>query len=329
MYTDQRLADYFEQTASTGTFSGVILSAHRGEIRYLRAFGLANREHGVPNTTETRFLIASISKPITALAVMLLEEQGRLRVTDTARTYLPEIAELDERITIHHLLTHTSGLSDFEGLPGYFETSGKLSFVNEAIFGLIAGELPDFLPGEGWSYCNTGYNALGLIIDRTAGMPYEQFVHSRLLEPLGMADTGFAESERIIPRLAGAYTEKAQEIVKAPFLAAENFRASGSMYSTAEDLLKLDRVFTGGHHAITREDTIKRMLTQHAFAQTRYYGYGLSLYEHSYGHGGSLPGCRCIYRHYPAQDRTFIFLSNCDFGGTDDLLRGAETILYA
>ncbi|WP_284646265.1 serine hydrolase domain-containing protein [Paenibacillus silviterrae] len=321
--TPDMVNDWDKAVSGLG-FSGVLLAAERGEIRYMKAFGLASYERGEPCRTDTGFLVASITKPFTAFGILLLQQQGKLELTDPAAAYLPTLIR-DERITIHHLLTHTSGLPDFESLPLFFERFGHVSYPREHIFKLLEDMPLEFAPGTDWSYSNTGYNALGLLIDQVAGMPYEAFIYNQVLEPLGMSNTGFVGSGLPLPGLAEGYSCREGEKVRVPFFEPGNFRASGNLYTTAEDLHKLASALMGISASVVSKDITERMLTRHVWAKNRHYGYGLSLYEKSWGHGGTLPGCRCVWRVYPGRQRTVIMLGNSDAVAAGDLLRILET----
>jgi len=307
------VAGHFAAFAAEQKYSGVILAARAEEILFLQAYGMASFEHGVPNRPDTKFYTASLTKPVTAMAALILLEQGKLELHQPARRYLPELGWIDERITVHQLLTHTSGIPDFETLPGFAEQYQMVLYQGLRILELIRDLPPDFEPGTGWRYSNTGYNLLGLIIERLAGISYEQFVREHIFGPLGMSDTDFGDDRSVIQGLASGYSREEQtgRLVKAAYFRIENFRASGHMVSTAEDLLKWSRSLDS--EEILREETLRLMFTPHAsVSPQRSYGYGWSIYEGSRGHDGWLPGYWCRFRQYPRERITVILLGNHD-----------------
>jgi len=326
---DRKLADHFEAYVQEQSYSGTILVAEQGEVRFLQAYGKANYEHGVPNRTNMKFHIASITKPITAMAVLMLAERSRIDLHGAVGKYLPLVSPaVNGHITIHQLLTHTSGIPDFEKLPDYPYRHERMPYKDEDILQLIQDVEPTFGPGEGWSYCNTGYNLLGLLIERVAGMSYERFVRTNILDPLEMRDTTFGSSEAVIADLASGYSRDDEgRTVKARYFEAANFKASGHMISTAGDLLKWDRALYPGR--LVSGELLKLMFAPHAFVDpTRHYGYGWSIYgDGSRGHGGWLPGYWCKFRQYPASGCLIVMLSNHDFTKEDSILDRTEELL--
>lgn len=328
---DAKLEAHFDAYMQEQQYSGTILVAQLGEVLFHKAYGMASYEHDVPNRPDTRFPIASITKTVTALAVLLLADRRRIDVDRPIGDYIEIGPQWNRNITIHHLLTHTSGISDFEKLPDYAYGKERTLYKDAHILELIRGVPSSFEPGEGWSYCNTGYNLLGLLIEQAAEMRYEQFVRRSILEPLGMSGTGFGSSERVMRGLASGYSRDGKGmIVKARYHEMENFKASGHMVSTAADLLKLDQALYSGRSLLS-EPLQNRMFTPHAFIeQGRHYGYGLSLYgDGSRGHGGSLPGYWCKFRQFPASGRGIVMLSNHDFTKEDSIVDRTEQLLLA
>ncbi|CAG7618530.1 serine hydrolase domain-containing protein [Paenibacillus allorhizosphaerae] len=321
MRTEQ-LSAHFADYVKEQQYSGVIAVARAGEIVFQQAYGTANYEHRVPVRTDTKFYIASITKPMTAMAVLMLKEAGKLELNQSVRACLPEVTQVDERITLHQLLTHTSGLPDFELLGDFQVQKQKLLYRDQHILELVEGLPLDFEPGTGWKYCNTGYNLLGMVIERTSGTSYSDFLRARILEPLGMNDTGFGKAQTIVAGLASGYTQSEGtdgRLVKATYFEIENFKASGHMYSTAADLLRWEEALRTTR--LVSADTLALIFSPHAPASPgRHYGYGWSIYGNSFGHGGWLPGYWCKFRQYPAERLTVVMLSNHDHTKENDIL---------
>ncbi|GAA4846246.1 serine hydrolase domain-containing protein [Paenibacillus vulneris] len=323
---ERKLTEHFEAYALERQFSGTILAAEEGHICFHRSYGLANCEHQVPNTGETKFQIASITKPITAMAALMLEERGVIDIRGRIGDYLPVADGLDSCITIHQLLTHTSGIRDFEKLPGFAGGLERTLYEGLDILQLIQHDPQPSVPGTKWEYCNTGYNLLGVLIETVTGMSYAEFVTQNILAPLGMDTTGFGSSDSIVHGLAQGYSlnEKGEQ-VKARYFELGNFLASGHMVSTAEDLLKWDRALYPGH--LVSEELLRKMFAPHAYIdEIRHYGYGWSIYHGSRGHGGWLPGYWCKFRQFPERKQVLIMLSNHDYTKEDGIIDRTEAI---
>lgn len=325
---EDKLSEQFGAYAEQQQYSGTILVAQEGNVRFAKAYGLANGEHEVPNRLDTKFQIASITKPITAMAVLMLSEKGLLDIQGRLLEYLPECEGLglDSRITIHQLLTHTSGIRDFEKLSAFVNGEEKTLYEGINIMNLIRHDPQEFEPGTKWAYCNTGYNLLGAMIGAVSGSTYSDFVQQHILTPLGMDSTGFGCSRTVVPGRADGYSLNEQgSKVKARFFELGNFSASGHLYSTADDLLKWDRALYPGR--LVSEELLWRMFTPHAFVDaTRGYGYGWSVYSESRGHGGWLPGYWCKFRQYPEQQLVVIMLSNQDYTKEERILDRTEAL---
>jgi CubicO group peptidase (beta-lactamase class C family) len=193
------------------TFSGAILVVHEGRVLYREAFGLADREYGIPNTIETRFRTGSAGKQFTAAAILLLEDRGKLKVTDPVSKYLPEWPQAWSAMTIHHLLSHTGGLprltteglADVSGLsaaaPKPFARFSDLLKSREEL------QPPDFQPGTKWAYSNVGYLILGMIVEKASGVPYADFMREQVFDPIGMRNTRVDDPNALVPARARGY----------------------------------------------------------------------------------------------------------------------------
>lgn len=321
---------HFDDYSAEQQYSGTVLVAQEGWLLFAQAYGQANDEHQVANRIDTKFCIASITKPMTALAVLMLMERGALELHQRAANYLPASLAIDSSITVHHLLTHTSGLPDFEALPNFGEL-GRQAFSDEEVFELVAHLPLEFTPGSGWKYSNTGYNLLGAMIEHITGNSYRKYMKEHIWTPLEMNDTDCCCSRSIVPGLAQGYTrsrEDGPDLAKAPFFEISNFKASGNVYSTAADLLQWDRSLQIRTVPLVAPDTLDLMFSPHAIVDAgRSYGYGLSLDTSSRGHGGHLPGYWSQYRYYPEKKATIIMLSNHDFIVEGDIVTRTAELL--
>ena len=262
-----------------GMFDGAVLLATRGEIVFKHAYGMANRDWDIPNSTDTKFSIASLGKAMTAHLVLKLADQGRLALDERIGAYLPNFGKgIGEKVTVHHLLTHSSGLSWWAtGQPGYQLRSYSLKELVKRAKGL---EL-QFEPGSRTLYSNSGYNLLAAIIERVTGEKFEDAMRKRILEPAGMRDTGFAWVDQVAARRATGYDRlPGGEYV--PALPNLQYYAigAGGMCSTVEDMLRWNRFLDRDLSTRSRE----RMFEPHF--QGTGYGWNISRYTKNGGGGG-------------------------------------------
>ncbi|WP_442602002.1 serine hydrolase domain-containing protein [Paenibacillus sp. KN14-4R] len=320
------LETLFDAFSVEQQFSGVALIAREGEPLLHKAYGKANYEHNIDNHLDTKFCIASITKPITAMAILMLVEKGILDLHHSCLAYLPDGQILDKQITVHHLLTHSSGIPDFETMPGFADL-GRKAYSYTELLELLSPFSPDFAPGQGWKYCNTGYNLLGWIIEHISGMTYDQYIEKHILLPLGMTNTHCGYNQQITKNLAAGYSwdDQNNSMIRAPYFELNNFRASGNLCSTAMDLLKWDRaIYT---QQLVSADTQRLIFTPHTVVNPdRHYGYGWYIYQDSRGHGGWLPGYWSKYMQYPDQQMTIILLGNHDFTLDRSILERTKNI---
>jgi len=218
-------------------FMGSVLVAENGKIIFSKSYGMADLEWSVPNSPTTRFNIASMTKQFTAASILLLEDRGKLKTDDLVKKYLPDAPASWDKITIYHLLTHTSGIPNDAAKyePG---TPDKLVFNDRPL---------NSQPGEQWVYTNLGYIVLGYLLERISGQTYEEFVRENIFKPLGMNDSGLMSFVSILPRRASGYWPGSNGIENADrsFDTRIGFSA-GSLYSSTEDLLRWEEGLFGG-----------------------------------------------------------------------------------
>jgi CubicO group peptidase (beta-lactamase class C family) len=205
-----------------------------------QGYGMANREHDVPNTPETKFRIGSVTKQFTAAAALILQEQGKLDVRATIQTYLGDCPEAWGGITVHHLLTHTSGIPDYARLPDR-ERRIREPTTPDALIALFRDRPLEFKPGERFAYSNSGYALLGRLIERISGKTYAEFLVEQIFTPLGMKDSGYDDARPVLKARAAGYARRQGGLENAPYLDMTNPFAAGGLYSTVDDLLKWDR----------------------------------------------------------------------------------------
>ena len=229
------------QYAKAGQLNGTVLVAEHGKVVFAKGYGLANREWNQPNAPDTKFRLGSLTKQFTALLVMQLVEKGQLRLDAPISTYLPDYPKATgDKITLHHLLTHTSGIPNYTAQPG-FEAISILPTTPAAFVRTFAGLPLDFEPGTAFRYSNSGYFLLGTIIEKVTGKPYAQVLTENILQPLHMQDTGYDQSDIILPKRASGYDHTPTGVYNTSYLDMAVPYAAGSLYSTVLDLYKWDQ----------------------------------------------------------------------------------------
>jgi len=302
-------------------FSGAVLVAKDGRILVNCGYGMANYEHDVPNTPKTKFRIASITKPITAVAIMQLQEQGTLRVDDLLSKYLPDYPNAD-RITIHHLLTHTSGMPDH--LAGFDYAVRARAVSTDELIGLSKDKVLRSEPGQTYAYSNAGYALLTRIIEIASGQSYEAFLQEHIFRPAGMHDTLFDRHDRIIKDRAANYVfspDHQKDFANAVWTEMSWISGAGGLLSTTEDLYRFDRALKAG--TLLSPDSCKVMGTPHTEAKGPFtlarhnmepghdcYGYGLMVRDQLQVHEGAWPGSRALFLRNLVDDWCVIVLTN-------------------
>lgn len=293
---------------------GVFMIAQHGKPIYQKAFGKANIELDVNMRTENVFQLGSMTKQFTAIAILLLEEQGKLRVKDAVSKYIPDYPG-GNNINLHHLLTHTSGIKDFTKMKTLKDIAQKEMSPKELV-DFFKNEPVDFLPGEKFEYNNSGYVLLGYIIELVSGQSYENFIKTSIFDKAGMSHSGYASDRQIIKQRAYGYQKKENGYVNKTNIHFSVPYASGALLSTANDLLKWQNALNT--NTLLKAETIKKAFSTYTLnnGQAFTYGYGWHIRDlkgtPDREHGGSIFGFKTMGVYLPEQDIYVIGLSNCD-----------------
>lgn len=345
---EEEVQNFIEKHLIPGTSVAI---TENGKMTYSKGFGFRNIEKQLPVNEDTVFGIASITKSFTCVAIMQLQESGKLNVNDPVIQYLPEFKWKDNKtiqdITIHHFMTHSSGLPPMSSLfyamkrsmdsdpsvhdyPGLQIEQGEnqpidtyeqlMEFISEQDFE-IEGK-----PGEHFSYSNEGYALLGTIIERVSGKLYEQYIYDHITAPCGMTNSFFSITEyQDFDNITTCYAEKKKDGNKSVYAApvwwdTTSMRAAGFLKSTASDLLKFAEIFRNGGtvygEKILSRQSVEEMIKPHIqIAPGRYYGYGLMITPNYFGttlveHGGALKAVSSQLSILPERGISGVVLTN-------------------
>src|ERR1700733_5463335 len=195
--TVARMDQVAQSFVDSKAFMGSVLVARKSEILLSKGYGLANLEWNIPNSPSTKFRLGSVTKQFTAACILLLEERGKLKVEDPVKKHMPDAPPSWDKVTIYHLLTHTSGIPSFTGFPDYRSTEAAPT-TPEKLVARFRDKPLEFQPGEKWNYSNSGYVLLGYLIEKVSGQKYAAFVQENIFTPLGMKDSGYDSNSAII-----------------------------------------------------------------------------------------------------------------------------------
>ncbi|MCX6699675.1 MAG: serine hydrolase [Methanomicrobiales archaeon] len=297
----KNLDEYMTALTDAGRFSGTVLVTRNGTVLLSKGYGIANYEFSVPSSPQTVFPIGSNTKQFTAAAIMKLQEQGRLNVTDPVAWYIPDAPQWKD-IRIYQLLNHTSGIPS----EGGFLVTDPIDYSLPELMGRLTPLPLTFEPGKGYTYSNNGYITLSYIIERASGRSYNEYLRENLFLPLGMNSTGQDNARNVFTNRASGYTTMDGKQVHYDLQNIHNTYGAGSLHSTTEDLLRWEQAFhTPG--AILSGQSLDTMVAN---------GYGIVQAKignrTAIGHGGRNFGFISYTIYYPDEGATIIFLSNYD-----------------
>lgn len=308
-------------------FQGAVCILKAGKPLFKQAYGFANREHQILNSTKTIFRLGSLSKLFTAVAILQLQEKQLLNVHDSLDRYLPDYPHANE-ISLHHLLSHTSGIYNITDLPNLSEIQRHPHSLKDVI-GHFKTKPTNFSPGSNCQYCDSGYILLGAVIEKVTGLSYEEYLKKELFGPLGMCDSYYESNHLVIPNRASGYTETGNH---AAYLDMSLPHAAGALSSTIEDLSLWDAALKT--EKILKKESLKLLYKTHGVGKNIAYGYGVRIGSQNEGledspqsvrgHFGAIEGFKAAYIQYPDEDLTILMLSNVE--GID--LESLQKLIY-
>jgi D-alanyl-D-alanine carboxypeptidase len=310
---EQMVVDFYPDDTAPGA---AVLLVKNGQVICRRGIGRANLEHQVPLRPDMPFQLASLTKPLTSTAILMLVESGQLALTDTLDHLLPDYPMGEMTITLEHLLTHTSGIPEYTELPEWW-TMNRQDVSLDQLMDLYKTLPRSFAPGTRWAYSNSGYVLLGAIIEEISGKSYAEFLAENIFAPLEMSSTFYeATGSRIIPHMVSGYSRAPHAYMHAEYCSLSHFYAAGGLISTLDDLARWFAALNAGN--LVSAETLRRMWTPYMLAdgQSTRYGYGWWVSKCQghpvVEHYGFLPGYANYLLALPDDDILVIILSNDD-----------------
>ena len=312
-------------------FDGSVLVAENGKVIYKDAFGMANREWDIPNTTDTKFMIGSVSKPITSILMLIQVQKGLISLDKTISDYIPEYSKKNgSRITIRQLLGHASGMPNYDIIKDFFPRISRQNVTREDYMKLYMDSTLVFEPGKSYYYSSWGYFTLGYIMERVTGKTYSQLMKEDIFDKLDMKDSGSYYHTQIVKKRATGYDYTLGGFTSADFRDQSNTMGTGGLYSTVEDLFKL-------HIGITNNTLLNKKLTEEMFTPgIRPWRYGFGWFNQNFKytptdsvfvnyHLGMTEGFLSFLVRIPSTNSLVVFLCNSSpthfFGIASNLMK--------
>ncbi len=308
---------------SNKQFMGSVLVAQGDNILLSKGYGSANLEWNIVNTPSTKFRIGSLTKQFTAVSILLLEQESKLKISDPVKKYFPDAPVSWEKITIFNLLTHTSGIPNYTNFPEFSTLQFSQTTV-EKIIQTFRDKPLDFQPNEKMNYSNSGYILLGAIIEKISGKSYGDFIQDNIFSPLQMKDSGYDTNKMLIANRAAGYMPGANGLTNAEFINMSTTYSAGALYSTTEDLLKWEKgVFNGKLLTVA---SLKKMTMPYKSD----YAFGVLVSE-SKGkrviqHNGFIQGFYSKLAYYPDTKTTVAVLSNIGSTAPEEIVAAIGSI---
>ena len=333
----EKLDELLNLYTEYGQFNGSVLVVEKSEILYKKGFGLANMEWNIPNQPNTKHRLGSITKQFTSMLIMQLVQQGKLNLNDPISTYIPNYPKVSGSIiTIHHLLTHSSGTPNYTSFPGFFKDVSRDPYTPEEFIKNFADSTLQFNPGERYSYSNSGYFLLGVIIEKVTGESYEQVLKKYITDPLKMYNTGYDHHGTILANRATGYEKRGSNYINAPYLDMSIPYAAGSLYSTVEDLYLWDQsLYT---NQLLSKENMDLLFTKHIQTGRGHYGYGWGMGMRPIGntsesievisHGGGINGFNTLITRIPSDKNMIVLFNNTGGAALNQINTAILGILY-
>jgi CubicO group peptidase (beta-lactamase class C family) len=235
---------YLKRKLGDRKFMGAVLISRNEQVLFKNAYGWADAEWEVPNTTDTIFRLGSLSKQFTAAAVVQLAQQGKLKLDDPVWRYDANLPETWKSVTLHQLLSHTSGIPNYTSQSGFWPTIVR-PYTPQELVNVVREKPLDFTPGSRWAYSNTNYILLGIVIEKVSGRKYADYMREEVFRPLHMQNSGYDSPTPLLKHRAHGYVPSGNTMANAPYIDMTVPYSAGALYSTVDDLLKWDQALSG------------------------------------------------------------------------------------
>jgi CubicO group peptidase (beta-lactamase class C family) len=310
----QELDQMFRDTYPADRPGASVIVTKGDQIILSKGYGLADIEHNIPLKPNMPLRLGSLTKQFTAVGILMLEQEGLLKVTDNINVHLPDFPTQGETITIENLLSHTSGIHNYTAMADFMEKNGRLDLTTEEMINGFKDEPLDFKPGEKYSYSNSGYVVLGSVIEKLSGQSYPDFISKRIFEPLGMTNSHYGGYEKVIPLRVKGYNENKDGLKNAYFMSMKIPHAAGALLASTEDLLKWNKALISG--SLVPRDSLERAWTSTIFNNGKPVGYGYGWGTGAIDtkkvvqHSGGIPGFIAYAITIPEDDIYVAVLTN-------------------
>ncbi len=310
----EKLDRYLQVHTDLGYFSGSVLVAQKDRIILSKGYGMSNYEHNITNSPSIKFKLSSLAKPFTSLAIMQLQEKGFLQVTDTLAYYIPDFPNGD-KIMIHHLLSHTSGIKNYTALADFHSFKRQPHSIIELIEHFK--NLPlDFQPGTAYKFSNSNYVLLNYIISQVACMPFDEYIMQYILKRAGMSESGIEKQQTIVAQRASGYTIFNRELLNSDFIDSSVIIGLGSFYSTIEDMYLFNKALYS--EKLANVQTLAALFTPYTYIgnpkDNIQYGYGWATIKYAgrtvKKHIGGIDGFSTAMYRFVEDEIFIIVLSN-------------------
>jgi len=305
-----------EDGLEEGPIAGATVAVSRGgRTLHSAGYGYADLENRIPATENTLYHVGSITKEFTAAAVLLLVEEGRVELDRPITEYLPDLPSQLEAVEVRHLLNHTGGVRNYTTMESWWRRAA-LEVTPSELVEVFAHEPLDFPPRTEFSYSNSGYVLLGLLVERVSGQPFGGFLNEQLFVPLGLERTHYCDDRALVPERARGYQVEEGAFARARYVSLSQAYAAGGICSTAPDLLRWTRLLMNG--AVVRPEAVRRMIRPDTLADGRRleYAYGIAVGNldgrRRLGHVGGMRGFASFLAHYPEDALTVVVLTNTE-----------------
>jgi len=325
-----RLDSLARSAVSQGPLASVSVAVlSGGDTLLLRAYGMADLEQQTPAVVTSQYRLGSVTKSFTAAAILQQVERGRLRLDDTVGKFFPEYPEW-KAVRVRQLLNHTSGIPDYTSVGDAFNGTAAEDIPHDSIIGFVRGRAPQFAPGSKWSYSNTNYVLLGMILEQVTATPFAEYLTREVFPRAALTQTMYCDDATLVPRRALGYGRSHGQFVNASAISMTVPFAAGALCSTAGDLARWARALRDGH-VITPASY--RAMTTGEFAgrhpspndSTQEYGFGVAMgllgAHHIVDHGGNINGFNASFIDVPDTDLTVVVLTNTEVIGADALAK--------